>query len=281
MRGILTLHLLAGLIGGFDCALAEKEQPAVTQVRFELINHLIIVRGSVGGIPNLRFVLDTGASVSVLPPRLAKRLGLTFTGGSVDVLGRTVPVKRSLLDELWIGDRCFRPVPVRVARLPSLHDASIDGLIGLDLLRRTPVTIDYSTRTVTFGEIGPLPKSISFYPHRNIIVLRMWLHDQPATMMLDTGMGDLILHRPEVESLLPEVRFGPPGRIRTAAGNLRVRRIFLKSVSLAESKWQQVAALLLNGPQPDGVPVTGCLGPLALGMKRIQVDFANRRFRWE
>src|ERR1700757_1960990 len=56
---------------------AGPERPAKSAVSFELYrDYLIVVRGTAGPVKGLNFLLDTGATPSVLDPRLAGKLHL-------------------------------------------------------------------------------------------------------------------------------------------------------------------------------------------------------------
>jgi predicted aspartyl protease len=93
--------------------------------------------------------LDTGASVTLIAPALAQRLGIepdeeatfdiTTASGPERVRTAVIPVIRALGRERVD----FR---VAVHRLPG--GIGIDGLLGLDFVRGTRLTLDFRAGTI-------------------------------------------------------------------------------------------------------------------------------------
>jgi len=119
-------------------------------IRFQLSKRkpLLIVQGLVNGKGPFSFVVDTGASVTVLSPHVAKQAGLSLcridakaisAGGRLDTaFGR--------LNSLRIGTVEVRNLRVAIMSLTRVNRAAqlrLGGIIGHNLLRRFRVTIDY------------------------------------------------------------------------------------------------------------------------------------------
>lgn len=92
------------------------------------------LRASFNGVP-IRMMVDTGASNVVLSPADAKVIGLRsdlleFSGQAITANG-AVPIARSTITSVAIGDQTFFDVPVTV------NGVDMDGsLMGLTLLNR-------------------------------------------------------------------------------------------------------------------------------------------------
>lgn len=109
---------------------------------------LVLVDTYVNHRGPFRFVVDTGASTSVVGTTLAQQLGLTFrpaaalTGG-----GGAVPSALTHVDVLRVGHVSVPSVTVAVADfLPRLSEhvgVELEGIVGFNFLREFRVTIDY------------------------------------------------------------------------------------------------------------------------------------------
>src|SRR6202021_4344387 len=73
-------------------------------VHFDLYrDYLIVVRGSAGPLKGLNFLLDTGASPTVLDRRVAQKLHLEERPTNVAVLNGSVTAGRTILPNLELG----------------------------------------------------------------------------------------------------------------------------------------------------------------------------------
>jgi hypothetical protein len=114
---------------------------------------LIVVKGQVGPLDGLRFILDTGASSSVADRKVADRLQLKRHSGRTMTFDHSIPVEWADIPEIRIGPLREEGIRVTVVDLARYSDygKSADGILGLDFLSRvTRFTIDYDTRTVEF-----------------------------------------------------------------------------------------------------------------------------------
>ena len=120
---------------------------------FEPQHGLIVVSGKLWGPRDsavLRLALDTGATGTIVNTGMLDALGYdpalipdrdqVFTGSGVEW------VPRVQLDRIFaLGKECAR-FPVLGHTMPP--SAGIDGLLGLDFLRRWSLTIDFPTGQV-------------------------------------------------------------------------------------------------------------------------------------
>jgi len=129
----------------------------VSAVSFDLINHRPFINLMVNGKGPLRFVIDTGASLSVISDKAAARLGIkpVARGGNARAVGGSgiFPIIYGLLDSITIGEARIEAIPIYIRTIhtapetPEIERA--DGYIGLSVLANYGVTLDYQTKQMT------------------------------------------------------------------------------------------------------------------------------------
>ena len=130
---------------------AGKEQ---TTVKFDLIRYRPFLNVMINGKGPLRFVVDTGASLSVISDATAAKLGIkpVSRGGSARAVGGngSFPIIYGVLDSMALGDVKVDSIPVYIRTVHHSEDAPLneraDGYIGLSMLSNFLVTIDYQKR---------------------------------------------------------------------------------------------------------------------------------------
>lgn len=131
--------------------LYERDGANITKVSFDLKNDrpVIDVRLDRTGEP-LKFVLDTGAGISVLSDKTAKRLSIkpVARGGSARGIGGDgkFEIVYGFLKSIYIGDVKIRNVPVYIREFHTGNE-QVDGYIGLSLISKFLTTIDYGDKT--------------------------------------------------------------------------------------------------------------------------------------
>ena len=150
-------------------------QEAADTVGFELKNQLVFVEASVNGKGPFSFILDTGASVTVLRPETAEKLGL------VEKKDEPAPKKRlragalmgegaTLLDveSIAVGKATARKVQVAVLAAPQADvplaklGIAYDGILGYTFLSRFVLTLDYRAKTLKLVPAGDGSASLGF-----------------------------------------------------------------------------------------------------------------------
>ncbi len=129
----------------------------VTTVPFELVNHRPFIKLMVNGKGPLRFVVDTGASLSVISDKIAARFGVkpVARGGNARAVGGSgsFPILYGLLDSITIGEAKIEAIPVYIRTIHSAPDTPeierADGYIGLSVLANYGVTLDYQAKQMT------------------------------------------------------------------------------------------------------------------------------------
>ncbi len=138
-------------------ASSQAQQKPIGTIPFKRDGQLMLVEASVDGAPPAVFIVDSGASHTVLDPTFAKELGLaaesapptTGTGSGQAAKSRTRAVVMSIhglqinLPEPWIIDLSKAPFP-----------RTVRGLIGAELFKNYIVRFDPVHSTLTVFDPG-------------------------------------------------------------------------------------------------------------------------------
>jgi predicted aspartyl protease len=208
---------------------------------------LILLPAHVNGEGPFDFILDTGASTSLLATDVASRVGVTVdetkeatgAGGAIPLgIGsvRSIAVGSARREDLRVG------VTDEVRRLGAIVRHNVDGDLGYDLLSAFRLTIDYRAMTVAFDggarsaeEADGLPFTIAGTEAPLILVPVMVNGEGPFDFVLDTGAAATCVSERTAERLGLERRQAPSiqgGGGAVAAGRTRLR-------SLAVGAWEQ------------------------------------------
>ena len=88
--------------------------------------------------------------------RIARKLpAATTESATLVAFGQQVSVQSAVLDGFGIGALAvIGPGPAGVGNLSYWQGVRIDAIVGLDVLARTNLRIDYKTRRLSFGPVG-------------------------------------------------------------------------------------------------------------------------------
>ena len=191
-RAMLGIVVLAsGLLVNAAAALASQSK---CEASFELQNQLILIQGSVGKMAKLRFVIDTGATHTIVDKKLAERLGLKPEPDEHlgRAFGQIIKLRRVVVNDLRIG-LLLTSIYCYEADLSALR-MSIDGIIGLDLLQHrsaelvdcetqqglkgNSLTVDYESRKIRFGQTESFEQAAPMEVGDSRIVVVAKIHGQ-------------------------------------------------------------------------------------------------------
>src|SRR5205807_2967045 len=152
-------RVLSLIVLSFSASIPFRASPQASRphrVPFEITNNLVILQGSINGSKPLAFILDTGASTSVISDSRAKQLGMKLDG-KTDATTQGGSIEASFVKgvSLNLSGIEFPNMTVAAIQLSGLEAGlgqTIDGVLGYEVFKRFVVEIDYGSRVVTFYE---------------------------------------------------------------------------------------------------------------------------------
>jgi len=286
---MLHAMLLAGrtalVLGFLFTSLADAQDLGNSAARptmpFQLVSgFLVVVKGQVGDLDGLKFILDTGTSYTMIDRKVADRLRLRRRPGKITNFDRDVPIDWAEIPNLRLGPFQTGAFRVLVAKLGeySRFAENVDGIIGLDLLGRSKkFFIDYEKQTVSWElaeDRAGAPPSPTYFAIPFIV------QGYPVRLILDTGFQGILLYKERLRQRLPNLRTEGE-EIEVGMGRLQTTQVKLPGVCLFGP--ETVATVFLtDGPVTGDLPgVDGYLGIASLKAKRVEFDFAARVLRWQ
>jgi predicted aspartyl protease len=139
-----------------------SNSPHSRAVAFDFIANtsLVVLPVTINNDGPYKFLLDTGASQTILSALVADSLGIPHGRNQMLLTaGGNIPVSVRTIDTLQVGVARLEKVDIVVANFPLMQTLSVDGVLGGDYLRQFKVSIDYDNHIV---EIEPCcPEAMS------------------------------------------------------------------------------------------------------------------------
>jgi predicted aspartyl protease len=278
--GSLAVSLLLG--GALDAQPQDAKGPEPGEtVPFELMSDfLVVVNGQVGALEGLKFILDTGATYTVIDRRVAEKLGLHREPGKVMNFNREVPVEWAEIPGLQVGPIRSGASRVLVGKLSdySTFGEKVDGIIGLDLLSKSKkLMIDYETRAV-WWQLSE--RETNSGPTWNYYIMPVVVQGHAVRLIVDTGMQGILLYGDRIRRSLPTLRTEGE-KTRVGFGHLQTTQVKLPGVRIAGPE-TVATVFMMDGPGGEALPgVDGYLGVASLHAKRVEFDFEAMKIRWQ
>jgi hypothetical protein len=263
------------------------EEPAKTnptEIPFRLCNdNLIAVKGSIGRIKNVNFILDTGTSPTIIAETIAAHLKLRGQAGSVVTLNGTTHAESLILPHLQIGPLQADSAKVVVNDLRPLEQTlgiSLGGVVGLDILSTANFSIDYHRKKIVFGGVASREKSVPLATRSPYLLVRAEIEGQQLRLLLDSGTPGLLLYRNRIDTKPEKLRVDPNRLLFTAGGMNQVRWLHAE-VKLGQHHLSAVDVAIVDVDSDPGNDFDGLLGFAKMGFRKVTFDFQNGLFGWD
>ncbi len=246
--------------------------------------HLIVVKGSIGASEGLNFLVDTGATRTLVDRKTAKKLRLEVLNGDVQLAS----FKNGQAQELVVPDLRFGPLGVRSARVLatdlsflSWSGTRVDAIIGLDVLRLSSFRVDYVSRCITFGPVEDSGSAVPFQSVSPLLTVDLAIGSRVARLMVDTGAPRLTLFPNRMQSRLPGFLLKGVRTGQGTGGRSQLREVELAAIRLGPTEWLHVGALLVDVAASSFNDFDGVLAPSSLSVRSLCFDFLRNRLGWK
>lgn len=241
-------------------------------LKFDLYrDYLIVARGSAGPLKGLNFLVDTGASPTVLDRRLAQKLHLEQLPASIAVLDGSVQAGQAVVPALHFGPLEADNLPVLVEDLSFFQKAlplHIDAVIGLDVLGQAPFEIVYPSREIRFNSFPQRAKSLPLQFKAGLPIVDAELNHVSLHLLVDTGASGLILFGQSTPRPVSPMRVSAVNTI----GETERKQVWLHDLKLGETQFGQEPAFMVRSRTDGNQDFDGLMSPVALGITKIAID---------
>ena len=196
-----------------------QSQPTHSEIPYRKQQNVILVQATLNSMHTANFIIDTGATYTIISTEVAEHLGLrpdpeasliTLQAASGEIKAPLVNIATIRLGDLTI--------PNVMAAIHTIESSSgFSGVIGLNLLNRFTMTVDASRHILQF-EVG---QSASRYENRDCA---------QARILLDKGQ------RPNVQ---PEQEISYYDRAISLCHDLLEAYIYLAETYYLEERYQE------------------------------------------
>lgn len=172
-----------------EAALAQVAEPTDPLKYLDAAQRLT-VKALINGQGPFDFLVDTGASSSVIAAEVAAQLGLALTGTSkLHSVAGVQLVSSARVQTLAVGKRSRSNMTVSVLPRAMLR---VDGVLGLEWLGRASLLLDFQRHRMVVGEGLPLADSQtvavkSRLSRNGLMLIDAFVPDQRLIAFVDTG----------------------------------------------------------------------------------------------
>jgi len=253
---------------------------------------LLMIPAFVNGDGPHQFILDTGASTTLLSSELARKLNIEPTGTKEGVTaGGKVRVELGRATSIAVGEARISDLDVGMLDLSDLGRAvgtRIDGDLGYNFLKHFTATIDYRSNALRLSQDEQQAAAVGVPfllggPTKPLVLVAAMVNGQgPYKFAVDTGTSTTALS-PELAARLGlQLSEIPP--ISTGGGHtLKAFVTQLASLEVGVAEANNLAVLVADFlamlSQAVGAHLDGVLGHNFLKNFELLIDYPNDRLR--
>jgi predicted aspartyl protease len=279
-RNFLCMSLLTLLTVAAQAVAREDQAMPKASVSFHLYHdYLIVAQGSAGPLKGLNFLVDTGASPTILDRRLAQKLGLDELPASIIFVNGSVPAGQAIVPNLEFGPTRRHNLPILVEDLSFFERAlpvHIDAVIGLDVLGQSAFEIDYTSWQIHFGSFRPLANSLPLRIEAGLPIIDAELNHLAVRLLMDTGASSLLLFEPRTSGPVLPQKISAVAGSSSSIGEFQGKQVWLRSLRLGGKEFGREPAFMVRSPGNQDRNFDrnfdGLISPAGLGMTKVAID---------
>jgi predicted aspartyl protease len=261
-----------------------SENPSGSVLPFRLASgYLIQVEGRIGDQTHLKFILDTGTTISMVDQRIAEKLKLDSRTAKSFNFDRNLKWETATVPEVQFGPVRAANVAVLVGDLARYSEFArkADAIIGMDLLNLSNLTVDFGAGNLIFDLVAPQTYLAGGDPMTKCLVVELQVQDRPVHLLVDTGLQGILLYEGRLRNTVPGLRTAGSIKNATMGARMQVKQATLPDVVFGKRN-REVPVLFLPSPAADTLPgIDGIVGIAALQARRVHFDFYGKTLSWE
>jgi predicted aspartyl protease len=226
---------------------------AQSELRFRLVNSLIVISVKSNQAGPFDFVLDTGADTTVVDPSIASRLSFVpLDHVRQTTLSGMQTVTRGAISGLSAGSARVDHVQVLIQDLSELRriDARIEGIAGQDFLSHFNYLLDYHRRLIRIEHSSEIENAIdgdhvSIDRRENRMLVRSEVQAEEIAslkLLVDSGANCLVLLPLAVQAL--DLKKSESGLELTSNGRAELQTSRVRALTVGSQKLHDLAAAL-------------------------------------
>jgi predicted aspartyl protease len=260
------------------------EPGSATELPFRLSSgYLIQVEGRIGTQNNLKFILDTGASITVVDQKIVDKLKLDRHPVESFNFDRKLKWESITLPELQFGPVHAANVIVFVGRLAEYSEfaKNADAVIGMDVLKFSNFSIDFGTHKIAFHPSMQKVSVVDDDPLLRCTILEVQVQGHPVRLIVDTGLAGIVLYEERLRKRVPGLRISGHLNDATIGGRVQTKQVTLPDVLLGKTN-RDVSVLLAPSPAAEMLSgIDGFIGIDVLKAHRVHFDFSGKTLSWD
>jgi len=255
-----------------------------TELPFRLASGFLIeVEGRIGTQNGLKFLLDTGATISIVDSGIADKIKLERRPAESISFDRRLTWEVTTVPEVQFGQISAQNVEMLVGRLADYSEFAkkADAIIGMDLMKLCNFSIDYDSKKIVFQPNQREYTPATGEPLSECLILELQVQGHSVRLILDTGFQGLLLYEERLLNRVSMLRTSGSPVAVSVGGRLQAKQVVIPDVVFG-ARNREVSALLVKAPPSDRLPgIDGVVGLTLLKARRIHFDFVEKRLTWE